>query len=647
MAVGATSMAGQNPEQYDVFLSYAREDAARIRPLVSALEAEGWTIFWDRRIPPAESWRSYIGLRLRTASVVVVVWSEYSIQSDWVITEAEEAHRRRALVPTSIDAVDAPLGLNQIQAADLVEWIAGGGGALPEDLRAAIQRRIPANVGTRAASSGNSIESTSESKGKVGEEHQEAARMLPSKAPQQIASAENDEVGGIDIHAPELASVQRKPRTAVYAGVLALIVAVAASAYGIVATVAPRQQERQQAELASPQRVAAAAEEARLKAEAERQSTAAEAATQGDNYYYGRGGVPQDYAQALSWYRKAAEQGNAGGQTGLGRMYVYGQGIPQDYAQALSWYRKAAEQGYATGQANLGLMYVNGWGVPPDYAQALSWFRKAAEQGNAGGQVGLGAMYTSGQSVPQDYAQALSWYRKAAEQGNASGQTGLGRMYVSGWGVPQDYAQALSWYRKAAEQGYATAQASLGVMYERGWGVPRDYAQALSWYRKAAEQGYPTAQANLGLMYVNGWGVPQDYAQALSWFRKAAEQGNASGETSLGVMYERGWGIPQDYAQALSWYRKAAEQGWARALHNLGSIYENGRGVAQNYVEAYKWYSLAVSRSAEAEPTIHNDAVERRNKLASSITPSQIAEAESLAQKWKPSETGLIIYGPI
>jgi hypothetical protein len=88
--------------------------------------------------------------------------------------------------------VDVPLGFNQIQAADLVEWIAGGGGALPEDLRAAIQRRIPDNVGARAASSGDSIESTSESKGKVGEEHQEAARTLPSKAPQQISSAQSE-----------------------------------------------------------------------------------------------------------------------------------------------------------------------------------------------------------------------------------------------------------------------------------------------------------------------------------------------------------------------------------------------------------------------------------------------------------------------
>jgi len=33
-------------------------------------------------------------------------------------------------------------------------------------------------------------------------------------------------------------------------------------------------------------------------------------------------------------------------------MYDKGQGVPQDYAEALKWYRKAAEQGFAEAQYN-------------------------------------------------------------------------------------------------------------------------------------------------------------------------------------------------------------------------------------------------------------------------------------------------------
>ena len=66
-------------------------------------------------------------------------------------------------------------------------------------------------------------------------------------------------------------------------------------------------------------------------------------------------------------------------------MYHKGKGVPQDDAEAVKWYRKAAEQGNADAQNWLGWMYQNGKGVPPDDAEAVEWYRKAAEQGVRGG----------------------------------------------------------------------------------------------------------------------------------------------------------------------------------------------------------------------------------------------------------------------
>ena len=66
-------------------------------------------------------------------------------------------------------------------------------------------------------------------------------------------------------------------------------------------------------------------------------------------------GVPKDAVQAVTWYRKAAEQGNPRAQFNLGGMYFNGDGAPKDSAQAVVWYRKAAEQGYADAQYNLGV----------------------------------------------------------------------------------------------------------------------------------------------------------------------------------------------------------------------------------------------------------------------------------------------------
>jgi TPR repeat protein len=62
--------------------------------------------------------------------------------------------------------------------------------------------------------------------------------------------------------------------------------------------------------------------------------------------------VPHDYAEAVRWYRKAAEQGDAAAQDALGFMSGKGQGVSQDYAEAALWYRKAAEQGDVKAQSS-------------------------------------------------------------------------------------------------------------------------------------------------------------------------------------------------------------------------------------------------------------------------------------------------------
>ena len=63
-------------------------------------------------------------------------------------------------------------------------------------------------------------------------------------------------------------------------------------------------------------------------------------------------------------------------------MYDNGQGVPQNYAEAMSWYRRAAETGHAKAQYNLGFLYTNGKGVPQDYITAHMWANLAASNGH-------------------------------------------------------------------------------------------------------------------------------------------------------------------------------------------------------------------------------------------------------------------------
>ena len=86
--------------------------------------------------------------------------------------------------------------------------------------------------------------------------------------------------------------------------------------------------------------------------------------------------------------------------------------MQQNYAEAVKWYRLAAEQGYAKAQVNLGSMYGEGNGVPQDNAAALKWYCLAAEQGEPKAYACLGFMYGLGDGLAKDYVYAhkcLSW----------------------------------------------------------------------------------------------------------------------------------------------------------------------------------------------------------------------------------------------
>ena len=106
----------------DIFISYATEDLDRIRSLAAALQAQGWSVFYDRTIPNGKTWRDVLGKSLRDSRCVVVAWSTVSIESTWVQEEADEGRERGILHPVFIDPVNAPLGFRAFQAANLVGW---------------------------------------------------------------------------------------------------------------------------------------------------------------------------------------------------------------------------------------------------------------------------------------------------------------------------------------------------------------------------------------------------------------------------------------------------------------------------------------------------------------------------------------------
>jgi len=108
----------------DIFFSYSREDKDRVAFIAAALEAEGYDLWWDTDIAPGETYRSVTQAKLREAKCVIVVWSEASVHSRWVIGEAEEGLTRDILLPIMIDDVvrEVPIDFRSVQAANLARW---------------------------------------------------------------------------------------------------------------------------------------------------------------------------------------------------------------------------------------------------------------------------------------------------------------------------------------------------------------------------------------------------------------------------------------------------------------------------------------------------------------------------------------------
>jgi len=135
---------------------------------------------------------------------------------------------------------------------------------------------------------------------------------------------------------------------------------------------------------------------------------------------YNRG----DPTTALQEWLPLAQAGHADAQYNLAVLYGNGWGVPQDAAQAVLWFRRAADQGNPAAQASLGQVYEQGVGVPQDDQQACFWYTLAAAA--AAGSHGLGqflqaevirhrdrvAAHLTPAQLAQAQAQARTWQPK-------------------------------------------------------------------------------------------------------------------------------------------------------------------------------------------------------------------------------------------
>lgn len=106
-----------------IFLSYSRADREQVLPIIEALEAEGYSVWWDGLLKGGDRFLQVTEKALETSDIVLVMWTQTSVASDWVRDEATRGRDRQCLISVSLDGCEPPLGFRQIQYID----VAGNG----------------------------------------------------------------------------------------------------------------------------------------------------------------------------------------------------------------------------------------------------------------------------------------------------------------------------------------------------------------------------------------------------------------------------------------------------------------------------------------------------------------------------------------
>jgi cell division septation protein DedD len=120
-----------------------------------------------------------------------------------------------------------------------------------------------------------------------------------------------------------------------------------------------------------------------------------------------------DYNRAVTEWRPLAVQGDADAQFNIGQAYKLGRGVPQDFNEAVAWFRRAADQGHLQSEDNLGLvLYEMG-----QKADALPWLQRSASRGEPRAQYVLGAELFNGERLSRDWVRAYAFMKRASDAG--------------------------------------------------------------------------------------------------------------------------------------------------------------------------------------------------------------------------------------
>ena len=347
----------------DIFISYSSSDRPKAKALAEAIEQQGWSVWWDRKIPFGKSFDQVIEQELDAARCVVVVWTNASIASDWVKTEAAEGARRHMLLPVFMDEVKIPLEFRRLQAANLTNWEPGS----PNSEFDQLMRHVGEMLGQPT----------------IAEPRKETAFR-----PQPIRDSAEHHQSEFEQRSPDPSSQEdsndsRKPRLSIsrtplliIGGVAALLILIVVIALRPSGNTPDDRQPRESVLSSTAERQTEPKVASTEKGLTQRFTDELAAAPTGSEVLYGTGiggsSIPKSSPDSKGKEAEALYS--------KGEQYYSGSGVRQDYAEAAKWYHKAADLDFVPAQKKLARMYSEGLGVAKNPNESLKWEMKVLSE---------------------------------------------------------------------------------------------------------------------------------------------------------------------------------------------------------------------------------------------------------------------------
>ena len=339
-----------------------------------------------------------------------------------------------------------------------------------------------------------------------------------------------------------------------------------------------------------------------------------------------------EFALAREIWLPWAHTGDPAAQRNLAHLYRMGLGVAQNFAQAATWYRLAADNGLTRAQANLAAMYLRGQGVEKDAKQAAYWFTAAAGGGHVLAQYNLALLYLRGQGVERNEAKATGWFYRAAQAGHKPALRALGKLVavVSGPAGPPGPPPVRRGPAKVMEKPHLlplTKPLTKTQSISTDAAVPgktegKTAAASESAAEVAAER---TLLEFIASLFSEPEATDNAPKPALNFERTPVQA--PIGDLAAGLVALHA----ANFAAARTQWQPLAENGHVEAQYQLGKLFQRQEFTEASNAKSFFWLARAAAQN-------HLGAQAGRDALDQRMSPDERGAARKLLQTLQSAE---------